>query len=75
MRYRRGGRMRKMIVFLLIVGVLFLGAFAITEGVVEKVNPHTNADFSKGEYVTNSGCGDMTPDGGGPGGGEGDAVG
>ena len=67
--------MRKMIVFLLIVGVLFLGAFAITEGVVEKVNPHTNADFSKGEYVTNSGCGDMTPDGGGPGGGEGDAVG
>lgn len=67
--------MRKMIVFLLIVGVLFLGTFAITEGVAEEVNPHTNANFTKSEYVTGSGFGDITPDGGGPGGGEGDAVG
>ncbi|MBU7018144.1 MAG: hypothetical protein HXS44_11600 [Theionarchaea archaeon] len=67
--------MRKMIVFLLMVGVLFLGTFAVIEGVSEDAHPHLNVDFSKGEYITGSGCEDMTPDCGGPGGGEGDAVG
>ena len=69
-----GERMRKMIVFLLIVGVLIAGTFAVTEEITEVARPQENVDFSEGESFTDSGYGDPAPCGGAQG-GEGDAVG
>jgi len=66
--------MRKMIVFLLIVGVLLAGTFAITEEITEEVMSQENVDFSEGESFTDSGYGNTMPCGGAQG-GEGDAVG
>ena len=70
----KGERMRKMIVFLLIVGVFLVGTFAITEEITEEVMSQENVDFSEGESFTDSGYGDPAPCGGAQG-GEGDAVG
>jgi hypothetical protein len=59
--------MRKMFIFLLIVGVLLLGTFSVAQEVCENAFQE-NISFSDDGDFGDPGTGGVTPDGGGGGG-------
>jgi hypothetical protein len=61
--------MRKVLIFLLIVGIL-IGAISVAAGICEEVSSGGDVDFSNDSTVED-GYGDPTPCGGGCGGGGG----
>jgi hypothetical protein len=61
--------MKKVLIFLLVLGVLMIGTFAVAEQLPESSDEIS--DFSEGGNFGNSGLGDPAPCGGGDGGGQG----